>query len=59
MEYNNTGIEMKGMKFTEAISFIINCDTQEELDYYWEKLSVGGDEKAQVSGWLKDKYGTS
>ncbi|GAX91055.1 VOC family protein [Effusibacillus lacus] len=46
-------------KFTEAISFIVNCEDQEELDYYWEKLSEGGDEKAQVCGWLKDKYGVS
>lgn len=46
-------------KFSEAISFIINCETQEELDYYWEKLSEGGDEKAQVCGWLKDKFGVS
>lgn len=46
-------------KFTEAISFIINCESQEELDYYWEKLSEGGDENAQVCGWLKDKYGVS
>lgn len=46
-------------KFTEAISFIVNCETQEELDYFWEKLSEGGDEKAQVCGWLKDKFGVS
>ncbi|MDX5475034.1 MAG: VOC family protein [Bacillaceae bacterium] len=46
-------------KFTEAISFLINCETQEELDYFWEKLSEGGDEKAQVCGWLKDKFGVS
>jgi predicted 3-demethylubiquinone-9 3-methyltransferase (glyoxalase superfamily) len=46
-------------KFTEAISFIVNCETQEEVDYYWEKLSEGGDERAQVCGWLKDKYGVS
>jgi len=46
-------------KFTEAISFIVNCDTQEEVDYYWEKLSEGGDENAQVCGWLKDQYGVS
>ncbi len=46
-------------RFTEAISFIVNCETQEELDYYWEKLSDGGDEKAQVCGWLKDKFGVS
>lgn len=46
-------------KFTEAVSFIINCKTQEELDYYWEKLSEGGDEKAQICGWLKDRFGVS
>lgn len=46
-------------KFSEAISFVINCDTQEEIDYYWEKLGEGGDEKAQQCGWLKDKYGLS
>lgn len=46
-------------RFTEAISFIIHCDTQEELDYYWGKLSEGGDEKAQVCGWLKDQFGVS
>jgi predicted 3-demethylubiquinone-9 3-methyltransferase (glyoxalase superfamily) len=46
-------------KFNEAISFQVNCDTQEEVDYYWTKLSDGGDEKAQQCGWLKDKYGAS
>jgi len=46
-------------KFTEAISFIVNCENQDELDYYWEKLSEGGDEKAQNCGWLKDKFGVS
>ena len=46
-------------KFTEAISFVVNCETQEEVDYYWEKLSEGGDEKAQMCGWLKDKFGLS
>jgi predicted 3-demethylubiquinone-9 3-methyltransferase (glyoxalase superfamily) len=46
-------------KFTEAISFIVNCDSQEDIDYYWGKLSEGGDEKAQVCGWLKDVYGVS
>ncbi len=46
-------------EFTEAVSFVVNCKTQEELDYYWEKLSAGGDEKAQQCGWLKDKYGLS
>lgn len=46
-------------KFTEAISFYVQCESQEEVDYYWEKLSEGGDEKAQQCGWLKDKYGLS
>jgi predicted 3-demethylubiquinone-9 3-methyltransferase (glyoxalase superfamily) len=46
-------------KFTEAISFVVNCDSQDEVDYYWENLSEGGDEKAQQCGWLKDKYGVS
>ena len=45
--------------FNEAISFQIDCDTQEEVDYYWAKLSAGGDPKAQQCGWLKDKLGLS
>lgn len=45
--------------FNEAISFQINCETQEEVDYYWGKLSEGGDEKAQQCGWFKDQYGIS
>ena len=44
-------------KFTEAVSFVVNCETQQEIDYFWEKLSVGG-EKSQC-GWLKDRYGLS
>jgi predicted 3-demethylubiquinone-9 3-methyltransferase (glyoxalase superfamily) len=44
-------------KFTEAISFVVNCETQEEVDELWEKLSEGG-EKVEC-GWLKDKYGVS
>jgi predicted 3-demethylubiquinone-9 3-methyltransferase (glyoxalase superfamily) len=46
-------------KFNEAISLQINCETQEEVDHYWSKLSQGGDENAQQCGWLKDKYGLS
>jgi predicted 3-demethylubiquinone-9 3-methyltransferase (glyoxalase superfamily) len=46
-------------KFNEAISLQVYCETQEEVDHYWEKLSEGGDEKAQQCGWLKDKYGVS
>ena len=44
-------------KFTEAISLFITCDDQEEIDYYWERLSEGG-QKSQC-GWLKDKFGLS
>ncbi|MES2375551.1 MAG: VOC family protein [Bacteroidota bacterium] len=46
-------------KFTEAVSFMVGCDTQEEIDYYWDKLTPGGDPKAQQCGWLKDKFGLS
>ena len=46
-------------KFTEAISLQVNCDTQKEIDYYWEALSQGGDPAAQQCGWLKDRYGLS
>lgn len=46
-------------KFSEAISLQVNCDTQQELDYFWDKLSAGGDASAQQCGWLKDKYGLS
>lgn len=46
-------------KFNEAVSFVVNCKTQNEVDYYWEKLSEGGDPKAQQCGWLKDKFGLS
>ena len=45
-------------KFTEAVSFVINCETQKEIDYYWEKLTAGGGEEVQC-GWLRDKYGLS
>ena len=44
-------------KFTEAVSFVINCDTQEEIDYYWNKLVEGGEESQ--CGWLKDRFGVS
>ena len=46
-------------KFNEAISFVVNCDSQDEIDFYWDKLSDGGDKSAQQCGWLKDKYGAS
>jgi predicted 3-demethylubiquinone-9 3-methyltransferase (glyoxalase superfamily) len=48
---------MHDFSFNEAISFIVNCDTQEEIDYYWEKLSAVPE--AEQCGWIKDKYGIS
>jgi predicted 3-demethylubiquinone-9 3-methyltransferase (glyoxalase superfamily) len=45
-------------KFNPAVSFVINCDTQKEIDYYWDKLTSGGGEEVQC-GWVKDKYGLS
>jgi predicted 3-demethylubiquinone-9 3-methyltransferase (glyoxalase superfamily) len=45
-------------KFTEATSFVINCETQEEVDYFWEKLTADGGAESQC-GWLRDKYGLS
>src|SRR5215831_15680110 len=45
-------------KFTEAISFSVNCETQDEIDYFWEKLSADGGSTGQC-GWLKDKFGLS
>lgn len=46
-------------RFNEAISFQIGCESQEKIDYYWEKLSAGGDAATQQCGWLKDRYGVS
>ncbi len=45
--------------FSEAVSFIITCTDQEEIDYFWERLSEGGDPAAQQCGWLKDRFGIS
>ena len=45
------------LRFTEAISFVVNCATQQEVDYYWERLLEGG--APQQCGWLKDRYGLS
>ena len=46
-------------RFNEAVSLQVYCETQQEIDHYWEKLSAGGDENAQQCGWLKDRYGLS
>src|SRR5215510_14560449 len=45
-------------KFNESISFVVNCETQEEVDYFWEKLTADGGEESQC-GWVKDKFGLS
>src|SRR5204862_8109242 len=45
-------------KFNESISFVVNCDTQQEVDYFWENLTADGGEESQC-GWLKDKFGVS
>jgi predicted 3-demethylubiquinone-9 3-methyltransferase (glyoxalase superfamily) len=45
-------------KFNESVSFVVNCETQEEVDYYWEKLTADGGEES-ACGWLKDKFGVS
>jgi predicted 3-demethylubiquinone-9 3-methyltransferase (glyoxalase superfamily) len=45
--------------FNEAVSLEVHCATQEEVDYYWERLGEGGDPRAQQCGWLKDRYGLS
>ena len=63
VEFQLEGQEFVGInggpifKFTEAVSFVVNCETQEEVDYYWSKLSAGGEESR--CGWLKDKFGLS
>lgn len=46
-------------QFNEAISLQVPCDTQEEIDHYWDRLGAGGDARAQQCGWLKDRYGVS
>jgi predicted 3-demethylubiquinone-9 3-methyltransferase (glyoxalase superfamily) len=46
-------------KFNAAVSLVVHCHSQQEVDHYWNHLSHGGDEKAQQCGWLKDKFGVS
>src|SRR5438270_10951748 len=64
VEFTLDGVEFVALnggpqfKFTEAVSFVVMCDTQEEVDYYWEKLTADGGEPGRCS-WLKDKYGLS
>ncbi len=52
-------VPMPDVSFNEAVSLVINCESQEEVDYYWNKLTKGGDETAQQCGWLRDKFGFS
>lgn len=54
----DSGLE-HAFAFNEAISFVVHCESQEHVDYFWEHLSEGGDEKAQQCGWLKDRFGVS
>jgi predicted 3-demethylubiquinone-9 3-methyltransferase (glyoxalase superfamily) len=64
VEFTLDGVEFVALnagpqfKFTEAVSFVVMCDTQEEVDYYWEKLTADGGEPG-VCSWLKDKFGLS
>ena len=64
VEFTLDGVEFVALnagpqfKFTEAVSFVVLCDTQEEVDYYWEKLTASGGEPG-VCSWLKDKFGLS
>src|SRR5690606_23786968 len=51
--------EKNDFPFNEAISFVVQCKDQQEIDKYWEQLSEGGDPQAQQCGWLKDKFGIS
>lgn len=46
-------------KFNEAVSLQVHCETQAEIDHYWDRLSAGGDPQAQQCGWVKDRYGLS
>lgn len=65
VEFSLNGQDFMGLnggpnfKFNEAVSLVINCKNQEEVDHYWNKLSEGGDPNAQVCGWLKDQFGLS
>ena len=65
VEFQLLGCELTALnggsqfKFNEAVSLQVLCDTQPEIDRLWEKLSAGGDTKAQQCGWLKDKFGLS
>jgi predicted 3-demethylubiquinone-9 3-methyltransferase (glyoxalase superfamily) len=65
VEFTLDGVEFLALnggpqfKFNESVSLIVYCDSQQEVDYFWDKLGADGDPAAQVCGWLKDKYGLS
>src|SRR4030095_10331659 len=64
IEFENEGLKFTALnggpdfKFNESISFVVNCDTQKEVDYYWNKLTADGGQESQC-GWVKDKFGLS
>jgi len=64
VEFELAGLKFTGLnggpmfKFNEAVSFVISCDSQDEVDYYWSRLTADGGEESQC-GWLKDKFGLS
>ncbi len=57
-QWTASGME-NDFPFSEAISFMVNCKDQKEIDHYWNKLTAGGDPAAQQCGWLKDEFGVS
>ena len=65
VEFELDGFRMTGLNggpvftFNEAVSLQVMCASQDEIDYYWERLGAGGDPKARQCGWLKDRYGLS
>ena len=64
VEFELAGLKFTGLnggpmfKFNESVSFVIHCESQDEVDYYWSRLTAGGGEESQC-GWLKDKFGLS
>lgn len=65
MAFNLNGVNFSAInggdqvKFTPAISFHVECESQDEVDYYWERLGEGGDENKRAAGWLVDRFGVS
>jgi len=57
--FTSSNSNLAEIRLTESASFQLMCDTREEVDHYWDQLSQGGDERKQVCGWLREKYGVS